>query len=79
MKDWDVLYIAECDGYLQSDVGTDLEFNQHVFKRHWPGAGAMPSAVVVHQRWGNALRHIEFRGRACRFDFSLSRDRKSVV
>lgn len=46
---------------------------QHRYYRHWPGQGSLPFSILVHRSWAPFLRHVEFKGRACRLDFRQSR------
>jgi len=76
MQNWSVMFLAESDFHLTADFVPDSDYlqrAQHRYYRHWPGQGSIPFSILVHRSWAPFLRHVEFKGRACRLDFRQSR------
>ena len=69
--DFSVISLPESDAHLNSNF--EVDFEQHLLLRRWPGTGSYAYPVLVHRSWTRYLAEIRNEGRAVCLTCRVSR------
>ena len=76
---WQIAFIAEADGRLNSNPGNELFGGVCPYKRFWPGPGSYAFLVLYRPRFSSAIGRLEARGRCLLLSIRLSDSIDSVI
>ena len=74
---WQVAFIAEVDGRLNSEVDENLFGHKLPWRRFWAGPGSFAFAVVFNKDFVSAVRNVQVKGRSVLIAASLDQNART--